>query len=88
MAQRRRNGGLHWGKRFRSLPEAERALIIKRMVLGTYRYLAKRYGLPPPVFYVFDAEQLPDGGIAAQEGSLRPLTEAELDEIFKSKSDT
>jgi hypothetical protein len=34
----------------------------------------------------FDPVALPDGGIAAKPGSLRPLTEAELNEIFPNGS--
>jgi hypothetical protein len=53
-----------------------------RCVLGVYRYWAKRLGQPPPLEYTFAVETLPDGGLAAVPGSLRPFTQAELDEIF------
>jgi hypothetical protein len=70
------------GKRYRLLSAEERAIITARCVLGWYRWDAKRKGLPPPVEMTFEPVAFPDGGIAAKEGTMHALTEAELDVLF------
>jgi hypothetical protein len=81
-------GGRVFSERYRALPEAERARIIQRCVLGWYRWFARVNGLPPPIEMTSDPVALPDGGIAAKPGSLREMTQEELAEIFPPKSDT
>jgi hypothetical protein len=88
LRQRSITGGKSWAERYHSLPAAERIRIIQRCVLGRYRWLARVNGLPPPVEMTFDPVRLPDGGIGAKPGSLREMTEEELNEIFGPKSDT
>jgi hypothetical protein len=85
LIQRSITGGQGWARRYRSLPDAERARVVQRLVLGTYRYLAKRNGQPPPIEMTFEPLALRDGGIAAKPGSLREMTEEELAEIFTGK---
>jgi hypothetical protein len=85
LIQRSITGGQGWGRRYHSLSEAERVRVTQRLVLGWYRYAARRDGLPQPVEMTFEPVALPDGGIAAKPGTLREMTEEDLAEIFTGK---
>jgi hypothetical protein len=71
-----RSGAVH-SKRFYADPEF-RAMVIRRLMIGTHRYLARRYGRPEPIFYDFEPVIHKDGSITAKEGSFRQLSEEEL----------
>jgi hypothetical protein len=80
-AQRRANGGLHWAQHYLSLPAEERARIIARCVLGWYRWNARRRGWPDPVAYTFEPEIDANGKVSVKTGSLRPMTDAEIEAL-------
>ena len=81
IAQRRANGGRQWAERYRSLPPEERQRIAIRCVVGWYYYDAKRRGLPPPIIHTYEPERGPDGKLLAKPGSMRPMTDAEIEAL-------
>jgi hypothetical protein len=81
IAQRRANGGRHWAERYCALSPQERARIIARCVLGWYRWDARRRGLPDPIPYTYEAVVGDDGKVAAKPGTLRPMTDAEIEAL-------
>ena len=52
-----------------------------RCVLGWYRWDAKRRGLPPPIIHTYEPERGPDGKLQAKPGTLRPMTDAEIEAL-------
>jgi hypothetical protein len=79
---RAQHGGAGWRKSYRALSPYEQSRIIMRMVLGFARYNAKRRGEPLPVPYTYEPEPAPGGGSRPREGTLRPMTLAEINEIL------
>jgi hypothetical protein len=81
IAQRRLNGGLRWAERYKTLSAEERQRIAIRCVIGRYIWDAKRRGLPIPIFHTYTPELGPDGKVAAKPGTLRPMTDAEIEAL-------
>jgi hypothetical protein len=81
IAQRRANGGLRWAERYKTLSAEERQRIAIRCVIGRYIWDAKRRGFPIPIFHTYTPELAPDGKLRAVSGSLRPMTDAEIEAL-------
>ena len=60
---------------FARLPEAERRVLINRAIVGSLRYLARRYGRPEPIISEVTVRSLPGGGSVMVKGSEKPLRE-------------
>jgi hypothetical protein len=81
LAVRSVHGGLRWAQRYRSLSPEERARVAIRCVIGRYIWDAKRRGLPIPIFHTYTPEHGPDGKLQAKPGSMRPMTDEEIEAL-------
>jgi hypothetical protein len=81
IAQRRANGGRHWAEKYRTLSAEERQRIAIRCVIGRARWWARKNGYPDPIIHTYEPERGPDGKIAVKPGSLRPMTDAEIEAL-------
>jgi hypothetical protein len=79
---RAQHGGARWRESYRALSLHKQSRIIMRMVLGFARYNAKRRGEPLPVPFTYEPELAPGGGLRPREGTLRPMTNEEINEIL------
>jgi hypothetical protein len=70
-----RSGAIHREK-WNADPKFQ-AETIRRLIIGTLKYLARRYGRPEPIFYDCDLEPMRGGGYKIKEGSLRQLSPEE-----------
>ena len=81
IAQRRANGGLHWAERYRSLPPEERQRIAIRCVVGLASLWCEAGGFPAPIIHTYEPELGPDGKLKAKSGTMRPMTNAEIEAL-------
>ena len=80
-AVRGANSGRLFAERYRNLSPEQRAQITIRCVIGRYIWDAKRRGLPIPVFHTYEPVVGDDGKLQVKPGSLRPLTDEEIQAI-------
>jgi hypothetical protein len=81
IAQRRANGGRHWAEKYRTLSAEERARIAFRCVVGRYLWWARKNGFPDPIIHTYEPERGPDGKLQAKPGTLRQMTDAEIEAL-------
>jgi hypothetical protein len=81
LAVRSVHGGLRWAERYRTLSPEERARIAFRCVVGRHIWWARKNGFPDPIVHTYEPERGPDGQIAAKPGTLRPMTNEEIEAL-------
>jgi hypothetical protein len=79
---RAQHGGAKWRGFYRALSPHEQSRVVMRMVLGRLRYFARKRGEPLPTVFTYEPELAPGGGMRAREGTLRPMTNEEINEIL------
>jgi hypothetical protein len=77
MTVRGERSGAGFRDRFYADPEFA-ASILRRLIVGMQRAVARRHGYPEPVFYDFEPLFNKDGSVTAKPNSFRRLTEEEL----------
>jgi hypothetical protein len=81
IAQRRVNGGLRWAAHYRSLSPEERARVAFRCVVGRHLWWARKNGFPDPIIHSYEPELGPDGKLKAKSGTMRRMTDAEIEAL-------
>ena len=75
------HGGCKFRDRFHVMPVAEKQKIIRRLTIASMIALAKKRGRPAPIFFDAEARPCEGGGYELIEGSMRPMTQAEIDAL-------
>src|SRR6516165_9968139 len=77
--------GKHGGDRNRewyfSLSLEEHWKIIQRLLVARLRAEAKRKGMPQPILHTCEVAPCEGGGYVLVEGSMRPMTQEEIDAL-------
>ena len=81
LAQRQANGARRFAERYSALPPEERARIIARCVIGRAIWWARKNGFPDPIVHTYEPIVGDGGKIAVKPGTLRPLSDAEIEAL-------